>query len=1482
MPAGATVTVYDADGNVIGTATNNGAEPAPVTVTIDDGLVDGQKVDVTLKESDKLESAKVNVTASSDSSSPLDPEKVTANATKDEVVVQDVPAGATIKVYDAEGNVIGTATNDGTEPGPVTVHLTGDLKNGDTVKVTVTEPGKGESAPISVKAGQDPSAPLEAGKATANATKDEVVVQDVPAGATINVYDAEGNVIGTATNDGTESGPVTVHLTGDLKNGDTVKVTVTESGKSESSPISVKAGQDPSAPLEASKATANATKDEVVVQDVPAGATIKVYDAEGNVIGTATNEGTESGPVTVHLTGDLKNGETVKVTITESGKGESSPISVKAGQDPSSPPEAGKVTANATKDEVVVQDVPAGATINVYDAEGNVIGTATNDTESGPVTVHLTGDLKNGDTVKVTVTEPGKGESSPISVKAGQDPSSPLEAGKATANATKDEVVVQDVPAGATIKVYDAEGNVIGTATNDGTESGPVTVHLTGDLKNGDTVKVTVTEPGKGESSPVSVTAGQDPSSPPEAGKVTANATKDEVVVQDVPAGATIKVYDAEGNVIGTATNDGTEAGPVTVRLTGDLKSGDTVKATVTETGKGESAPVSATAKDESLKPTANRNKLEENVFDRTLTVQDVPPGTAVRVYDEAGDPIGTAVNEGTIPATVVVTFEDNVLKKDEDIRVTFTEPGKLESPPYVKTLDITDDQYLNQDAKELSIGYTPGDTWESVTASIYVLTSGKYGSQIAWKSSKPTVVEIPQGSGAQIEGKVHRQASGETVIVTATLSKGGKTRYRTFLLVVKANGETKSEQSNTRNVEVKDGNDASAASVPVTRVTVSNSSTGKTSFIDKVVLTPAKAAEVVQKASGSVATILIDEPAGNAPDEVAVEIPADSVAALTGQGFSLNIETEHATLSLPADVLSSLGNNLTDLYFRLVPIKDDAKKKAIKQAIPRSHDGQSVTPTGDSLEIETNYSSFETTLTIPFAKNGIDPARLDTSKLRIYIAHSDGTTEFAAGTLVKNDAGNATGIRFKIDKFSTFTIVSLKSSSTSGGSTPTPSTDTVQAETSAKGTGIGVKLDIQRTKDASGATKDELKLTSQQAGQIAEEAAAAGVSRVTVTVPDAKDEVASTRIVLERGAADKLADAKVDLAIETSGGQVIVPSGSLAGGAGDVEIVLAPVRDKTKQQQIDERAAANDSVAKLSNGEKPAAAGRSVELDIGSLGSATVVVPLDASLIPAGSAERDVYLQSVIVYAEYKDGTAGTATCTIVDLGDGRYGIQIAGAKSGTYTALSVAGVAKTQSHSAYIKGYVDGTFRPNQPITRAELAALIARNLPAGADAKPASYPDVKAAHWAASYIDQVTAAGLMEGDTHGSFLPDANITRAEMAVLAARYLNLQASGGFADSARFADVRSHWAAGAIDAVGSADVMTGYADGTFGARKQLTRAEAVTIINRMLGRGPLYGVTASDWKDVPTTYWAFADIEEASVDHSYANRPEGGEQRAD
>ncbi|THF77296.1 choice-of-anchor L domain-containing protein [Cohnella fermenti] len=1476
VPAGATVTVYDNTGEEIGTATNTGTEPGPVTVTIADGLSKNETVKVTVTEENKDESSTVNVVAISEVSAAPSSDKIAANATTDTVTVQDVPAGATVTVYDNAGTPIGTATNTGTEPGPVTVTIADGLSKNETVKVTVTEENKDESSTVNAVAISEVSAAPSSDKIAANATTDTVTVQDVPAGATVTVYNSTGEEIGTATNTGPEPGPVTVTIADGLSKNDAVKVTVTEENKDESTATDATAIFEVSTAPSSDKIAANATTDTVTVQDVPAGATVTVYNSTGEEIGTATNTGPEPGPVTVTIADGLSKNDAVKVTVTEENKDESTATDATAIFEVSTAPSSDKIAANATTDIVTVQDVPAGATVTVYNSTGEEIGTATNTgTEPGPVTVTIADGLFKNETVKVTVTEENKDESTATDATAIFEVSTAPSSDKIAANATTDTVTVQDVPAGATVTVYDSTGEEIGTATNTGTSADSVTVTIAEGLSKNDAVKVTLTEENKDESAATDATAIHDRSASLAADRIVANATTDNVTVEDVPADAVITVYDSTGNKIGTATNTEATTDSVTVSIANGLTKNDTVKVTITEANKDESTETSATASDQSGRPADEKNKLEENVFDRTLIVDSVPAGTVIRVYDEEGNVIAEASNEGSSTATVTVTFDEDVLNKDDVIRVTFTEPGKLESEPYEKTVTITDDQYLDQEVRALSVGYTDGDTWESITSSIYVLSTGIYGSSVTWTSSKPSVIEIPGTGGAEIEGVVHRQLTGETVIVTASLDRGGKTRSRTFLLVVKAIGETKTEQADTRIVEVKDGNDSSAAVLPVTRITVSNGSTGTTSLIDKVVLAPNKAEEVVQNAAGNVATIYVDEPAGDAPDEVAVEIPTDSVALLTEQGFSLNIQTEHATLTLSAEVLRSLGDSLTDLYFRLVPIKDNAKIGEIKQAIPSSYEGLSVLPQGNSLEIETNYSNYETTLTIPFAKNGIQTANLDTSKLRIYIAHSDGTTEFVTGTLVEDGAGNATGIQFKIDRFSTFTIVYLQTLSSSGSS----GAETVQAGTSASGKEGEVKLDVQRTRDSSGSVNDEVKVTSQQAQEIIDQAKVSGVGRVTVTIPDPKDEVTSTRVVLDRDAADKLADSKINLVFSTSGGEIILPSGSLTGGSGNIEITLTPVKNETQQKGWIERAASDASVKQLADGNTPSSAGRPVELGIGSLDSVSIVLPLDASLVPSESGARDDYLKSIVVFVEYKDGTTGTVTGTIVDLGNGRYGVQISAAKSGTYVVLSIAEHTETGSHSAYIKGYQDGMFRPNQSITRAELAALIARNLTGGSDANPTSYPDVKSAYWAAEYISQVTDAGLMKGDPQGNFLPEVNITRAEMAMLVARYLNLQVADGFADSQKFADVRNHWAASAIDAVSAANIMNGFEDGTFGAQKLLTRAEAVTIINRMLGRGPLYGVTAPMWKDVPAAYWAFKDIEEASRDHSYEIRPEGGEQ---
>ncbi|MNC57182.1 Cellulosome-anchoring protein precursor [compost metagenome] len=115
--------------------------------------------------------------------------------------------------------------------------------------------------------------------------------------------------------------------------------------------------------------------------------------------------------------------------------------------------------------------------------------------------------------------------------------------------------------------------------------------------------------------------------------------------------------------------------------------------------------------------------------------------------------------------------------------------------------------------------------------------------------------------------------------------------------------------------------------------------------------------------------------------------------------------------------------------------------------------------------------------------------------------------------------------------------------------------------------------------------------------------------------------------------------------------------------------------------------------------------------------------------------------------------------------------------------------------------------------------------------------------------------------------------------MASLAAQLSksNTVSGGGFTDVAA-----GHWALSAILQAQGAGILNGYADGTFRPGKAVTRAEAVTAINRALGRGPLFGAEASPWSDVPLTHWAFKDILEASTTHAYKVRAGGGEQLSD
>jgi hypothetical protein len=190
---------------------------------------------------------------------------------------------------------------------------------------------------------------------------------------------------------------------------------------------------------------------------------------------------------------------------------------------------------------------------------------------------------------------------------------------------------------------------------------------------------------------------------------------------------------------------------------------------------------------------------------------------------------------------------------------------------------------------------------------------------------------------------------------------------------------------------------------------------------------------------------------------------------------------------------------------------------------------------------------------------------------------------------------------------------------------------------------------------------------------------------------------------------------------------------------------------------------------------------------------------------------------------------------------------------------------------HKAYISGYPDGTFRPERSITRAEMAALLVRvsnktidNSPDKAvDQASFTYSDVASTHWAKEFIEQATRMGLMKGYVDGSFKAAQGMTRAEMAAILSRLLGDAPSSGES----FPDIKGHWAQSAIEQV-KLGIISGYADGTFRPEQTLTRAEAVTMLNKLLGRGPLTAIDAK-WSDVPNEHWAFGQIQEASIDHA-------------
>lgn len=193
---------------------------------------------------------------------------------------------------------------------------------------------------------------------------------------------------------------------------------------------------------------------------------------------------------------------------------------------------------------------------------------------------------------------------------------------------------------------------------------------------------------------------------------------------------------------------------------------------------------------------------------------------------------------------------------------------------------------------------------------------------------------------------------------------------------------------------------------------------------------------------------------------------------------------------------------------------------------------------------------------------------------------------------------------------------------------------------------------------------------------------------------------------------------------------------------------------------------------------------------------------------------------------------------------------------------------------HSAYIKGYDDDTFRPDNNITRAEAATILASalNIESDRDAEIGFY-DVSRKAW---YYDNILAAeqaDFFSGYEDGSFKPDNNITRAEFTVAVCNAFGVEIRSKSKSKSKMEDINEHWAKDYVDALVKTKYITGYEDGSFKPDNNITRAEAVAILNRALGRTvdekKMTGVSVNNpFDDIKKNHWAFYDIMEAVNDH--------------
>ncbi|WP_107838233.1 leucine-rich repeat protein [Metasolibacillus meyeri] len=411
-------------------------------------------------------------------------------------------------------------------------------------------------------------------------------------------------------------------------------------------------------------------------------------------------------------------------------------------------------------------------------------------------------------------------------------------------------------------------------------------------------------------------------------------------------------------------------------------------------------------------------------------------------------------------------------------------------------------------------------------------------------------------------------------------------------------------------------------------------------------------------------------------------------------------------------------------------------------------------------------------------------------------------------------------------------------------------------------------KTIVNRTTNTDGTVQDRVTLTVQSTTEALAKLQEQNSDTMRIILPT-DNRAQQTDIVIPSTVLTMLKEGQVQLEIAAADAKIAIPQSSLQSFEEELYFRVVPVKAQETQQQLEERAKTEQAVQQLTS-TTVTLLGQPMTIETNmQKRPVTLTLPLPADI-------TQEQLDSLVIYIEHSDGTKEVVRGQIVDFKESTKGIQFEVTKFSTFSILYVPQDKVVEQPNIeqpvptsvpYIQGYTDGTFRPNTPVTRAQMASMLARYLTN--DDIPtvqASFQDTTK-HGAKDAIEYVKAQGLFQGTTATTFNPNGMITRAQMAAVVVRWLEEQGEELTVDTTLvFTDVNpTHWAAEAIAKVNALGMMTGTSNTTFNPEGALTRAQAVKVLNQLFEREVQAGTQTPLFIDVTPAYWAFDEIQAAA-----------------